>query len=193
LSKNRLGPGVNREAVSLTLRPATAADAVAMIDLHFAAVHMTAAGAYPSDVLDSWSPLPDEARYEDMRRAIANGEELLVVAECLSQVVGFGSIVPHLGELRAVYVHPSDARRTVGSQLLSRLEELAVSHGLRTLNVTASTNAERFYSRAGYEIVRRDVHQLRNVSAMDCFRMRKRLVPVGPNAIEQDDASRPAE
>jgi hypothetical protein len=88
------------------IRPATAADAVAIIDVHFAAVHETAAAFYAREVLDRWSALPGEARYQRIRDAIAKGEELFLVAEEASGIVGFGSIMPSLQELHAVYVHP---------------------------------------------------------------------------------------
>jgi hypothetical protein len=85
------------------LRSATVADAIAIIDLHFAAVHQTAGSFYPPEVLDNWSSQPDDTRYEQIRRAVAKGEELFVIAEDACGVIGFGSIweqitAPHLGE-----------------------------------------------------------------------------------------------
>jgi putative acetyltransferase len=159
------------------IRPATVADAVAIIDLHFAAVHQTAAGFYAKAVLDSWSRPPDEARYEHMRRAVAKGEEVFIVAEDASGMIGFGSIVPTLEELRAVYVHPRAGRRGVGSRILSHLEQLALERGVRQLRMDASINAEAFYKRAGYEVVERDVHRLSSGHEMACVKMRKNLTP----------------
>jgi hypothetical protein len=45
------------------LRRATAGDADAIIDLHFAAVHHTVPPVYPPEVLDRWSRQPDERRF----------------------------------------------------------------------------------------------------------------------------------
>jgi hypothetical protein len=90
----------------VTVRPAVAADAKAIIDLHFAAVHRTASTSNPPEVLDSWSRPPDETRYQQMRDAIAGGDEVVVVAEAPSGIVAFGSIVPRLRELRAVLEIP---------------------------------------------------------------------------------------
>jgi len=163
----------------LEIRPATSADAVAVIDLHFAAVHQTAAAFYPPEVLDRWSRPPDEQRYQQIRQAVAKGEELFVVAQDASGVVGFGSIVPDLQELRAVYVHPKVGRTGVGSRILMSLERLAIDRGVLQLKMDASVNAEAFYTRAGYEILERSVHRLGSDHEMACVKMKKELTRKG--------------
>jgi putative acetyltransferase len=155
------------------VRSASGADAEAIICTHFAAVHQTASEFYPPEVLNSWSRQPDEARYEQIRRAIAKGDELFVVAEDASGVVGFGSIVPSLQELRAVYVHPRLARRGVGARILQELEALAVATHCGHLQMDASVNAEVFYSRHEYEVVSRGVHRLASGHEMACTKMMK--------------------
>jgi putative acetyltransferase len=172
------------------IRPATAADAVAIIDLHFAAVHETAAAFYPHEVLDSWSRLPDEARYQQIRDAIAKGEELFVVAQDASEVVGFGSIMPSLQELHAVYVHPKVGRRGIGSRILIQLEHLARERGVLQLQMDASVNAEAFYQHAGYEVVERGVHRLSGGHEMACVKMKKRLMGESDRATATTPASR---
>jgi GNAT superfamily N-acetyltransferase len=166
---------LQRDHVSVEIRPATASDAVAIIALHFAAVHETAAAFYSREVLDTWSSLPDEARYQQIRDAIAKGDELFVVAQDASGVVGFGSIMPRLEELHAVYVHPKAGRRGIGSRILIQLERLALDRGVLQLQMDASVNAEAFYQRAGYEIVGRGVHRLKRGLEMACVKMKKRL------------------
>jgi putative acetyltransferase len=163
------------ETLNLEIRPATAADAEAIIDLHFAAVHQTAAAFYPPAVLDTWSRQPDETRYEQIRQAVAKGEELIVVAQDPSGVVGFGSILPSLHELHAVYVHPRVGRRGIGARILMRLERLAVDRGVPSLQMHASVNAEAFYQRAGYAIVERSVLRLGGGIEMASVRMKKDL------------------
>jgi hypothetical protein len=107
----RRSSGMKPTRSPATVRLAVAADAVAIIDLHFAAVHRTASTFYSPEVLDSWSRRPDEARYLQMREIITGGDEVILVAEDASEVVGFGSVVPRVRELRAVYVHPDAGRR----------------------------------------------------------------------------------
>ncbi len=166
---------MEEERSGATVRSAVVADAEAIIDLHFDAVHRTASTFYPSAVLDSWSRRPDEARYQRMREIITGDDELVLVAEAASEVVAFGSIVPHLPELRAVYVHPDAGRRGIGSQLLAALERLALERGASELHTHASVNAEAFYRRAGYEVVERGIHRLGTGQEMACVKMFKNL------------------
>jgi putative acetyltransferase len=167
---------IHEDNPDVNIRPAIVADAIAIIDLHFAAVHQTARSFYPPEVLDGWSTQPDEARYDQIRRSVEKGEELFVVAEDASGVIGFGSIVPTLQELRAVYVHPRAGRRGVGSAILTCLEQLAIDRGVLQLQLDASINAEVFYRRAGYEILERGVHPLRSGREMACVKMKKSLI-----------------
>lgn len=160
----------------VTVRPAVVADAEAIIDLHFAAVHRTASAFYSPAVLDGWSRRPGEARYQRMREVITGGDELVLVAAEASGIVAFGSIVPHLRELRAVYVHPDASRRGIGARVLATLERLALERGASELHTHASVNAEAFYRRAGYEVAERGVHRLGTGQEMACVKMFKHLV-----------------
>jgi N-acetylglutamate synthase-like GNAT family acetyltransferase len=166
---------IYEDNLDVNLRPAVGADATAIVDLHFAAVHQTARSFYPQEVLDGWSTQPDEARYDQFRQALEKGAEVFVVAEDASGVIGFGSIVPTLQELRAVYVHPRAGRRGVGSAILSCLEQVAIDRGVLQLQMDASINAEAFHRRAGYEILERGVHTLRSGLEMVCVKLKKSL------------------
>lgn len=164
----------------LTIRAATVGDAEAMIDLHHAAVHRSAVRFYAVHVLDGWSPMPDDVRYERRRNAVGGGE-LLLVAEWTRKVVAFGSIVPDNAELRALYVHPDFQGRSIGRRLLSALEGLAISRGLDRLGLVASLNAEAFYSRSGYEVMERGIHRLSSGHEMACVHMRKAFAHERPS------------
>lgn len=166
---------VETETHPVNVRPAVDTDAEAIVHAHFAAVHQTASDFYPRDVLESWSRQPDESRYQQIRQAIAKGQEFFLVAEDVSGVVGFGSIVPSLQELRALYIHPRIARRGVGANLLVQLERLAVLRQCAYLQMDASVNAEAFYGRHGYEVVERGVHRLASGHEMACVKMKKIL------------------
>lgn len=161
--------------LGVIVRAATVTDAVGIIDVHHAAVHQIASSSYPPEVLDNWSREPDERRYQQMRDIIATGDELILIAEDDSRVCGFGSIVPRLGELRAVYVRPGLGRRGIGSQILAALEHLALAKGVTDLHMEASVNAEPFYRRAGYSVIERGTHRLSAGYDMPCVKMSKSL------------------
>ena len=163
----------------INLRHATLSDAEELVRVHHAAVHGPEPSTfYTQNVLQSWASSPtDEYRVNQLRQAIENRKELIVVVESAKTagIVGFGSIIPSQKELRAVYVHPALGCQGVGSKILSNLEELALLHGVDKLNVDASLNAERFYSRHGYSVVERAGHQLSSGIIMDCVKMGKEL------------------
>ena len=156
------------------LRAGRATDADDLVRVHFAAVHGTASAAYPSHVLDCWAVAPDDGqRRAATREAIERGDELFVVATLNGVVCGFGSIVPASSELRAVYVDPDFGGRGVGSAILRRLEDMASDNGVSELQMDASVNAERFYVKHGYRVVRRGVHHLAGGFEMSCVTMSK--------------------
>ena len=159
----------------ISIWPAIANDASAIAELHFASVHHFAVSVYPSEVLDLWSPAPDERRIKRFHDAIVSDAEVVVTAEVGGSLVGFGTIVPASEELRALYVHPTFAGRGIGSALLAHLESLARKQGNRSLNLKASLNAVEFYRKRGFEVVRPGTHRISADVEMACMEMRKVL------------------
>jgi N-acetylglutamate synthase-like GNAT family acetyltransferase len=160
---------------AIRVEPARPADAAAIVAVHYAAVHQTAATIYCREVLDAWSPPISPERVRRVQAVIEGLEEHMMVARRDREVVGFGSIVPSDCELRSLYVHPAAGRRGVGGTLLEQLEELAASLGLCSLQMDASINAEAFYLRHQFVVVERGVHRLGSGVEMACVRMRKEL------------------
>lgn len=157
------------------IRPAELADAEAMVRVHFDAVRRTAAGFYPTEVIEGWSREPGERRFANIRSVIAEGNKRLIVAVQGGAIVAFGGIAVLSGEISAVYVHPSAGRRGVGGLVLAELERMAVEYGLSSLHLKASVNAESFYSRHGYLVTGRGTHPLPNGIEMSCVAMTKSL------------------
>lgn len=171
---------MNPTSLVPVVRPAVAADAAAIVAVHHAAVHRSAAAAYPRETLDAWSGPPGEARFRRMREVIEEGDELVLVAEVEgSRIVGFGAVIPRLEELRSLYVDPDAGGRGVGTRLLAALERLAVERGLARLTLNSSVNAEGFYRRAGYATVERGVHRLGSGHELACVRMVKAMAGRG--------------
>lgn len=163
-------------ALSIHIEPASAEDAIAIVKVHFAVVHQTAAPFYSEEVINSWScPISNE-RVERIRRVIENSDELFVVAKVDGSVVGFGSVVAKNNELRGLYVHPAYGRRGIGAQLLEVLEQMALERGVPYLQMDASVNAEAFYIKQGYQAVASGVHQLATGLEMNCVKMQKMLL-----------------
>ena len=162
---------------SFTLRPAVPGDALSIIDAHRAAIRGTAAGFYDREVIEEWAPIGvSPERIEGFARAIASGEEIVIVAvDSSHQILGFGSIVPSNDELRAVYVRSEHGRKGIGRAILRRLEGLAREAGLKELRMDSSINAEAFYRANGFSSEGSAEHTMSTGRRMACVRMRKSL------------------
>jgi GNAT superfamily N-acetyltransferase len=104
------------------------------------------------------------AKAEDFwRNAAASAERgervILIAADAHGAIVGTVSVVwaqpenqPHRADVAKMQVHRRARRRGVGAQLLEHAERIAFEAG-RTLLVldTASADAERLYSRGGWQ------------------------------------------
>ncbi len=159
------------------IRKATVDDASAILHVHFEAVHKTAAHDYERDILNEWSSSLTDERLNLMKSQLSLNAEhtIMIVAELDGFVVGFGEIVTGSNELRAVYVLPTAGRMGIGKRLLHHLEDLARSHGVDSLWLDSSLNAEAFYAAHGYESRGRGVHELSSGRKMPCVKMGKRL------------------
>jgi GNAT superfamily N-acetyltransferase len=157
------------------IRGAVTGDAEAIVRTHHDAVWKTAGNHYSPDILEAWAAKLSDSSYEQVRREILDKQLVVVVAERLSRIAGFGMLVPADEEVRAVYVNPSFARQGVGTAILQHLEDLAREDKVLRLNLAASLNAERFYAKHGFEIVQRTTHRLRAGKEMACVRMTKQL------------------
>lgn len=187
----------NALAREISIRKATAADAESVLRVHFAAVHESASQSYERAILDEWAPPVTPLRIAEFKDRFArdlDGELMFVAVErdeasderigertedidetSNERIVGFGSIVPEICELRAVYVAPRATRSGVGTMLLGHLEELARSLSVARLQMDASLNAEQFYLQRGYTSERRGDHFLESGGQMECVYMSKEL------------------
>lgn len=160
----------------MLVRPARVADFDAVREAHQRAVRTLGADAYSDRQVEAW------ADWSDVDAPDAIDEDAhVVVAEREDEVAGFGRLEmatdgsARSGEVVAVYVNPDHAREGVGAALLAHLEGYARGTGLSTLTLSASLNAVDFYARAGYERVRRDIHETTGGVELPCVLMRKRL------------------
>ncbi len=146
-------------------------DAKALLDVHRAAVQMTAAQDYRPEVLEEWSPIVDEERIENFKRE--NSADVRVVAEIDEKIIGFGELVTSENLLGACYVHPEYSRRGVGKKILSKLEEIARDRCLPSLSMDSSLTAEKFYNAHGYKTLEYADHCLKSGRKMACVKMKK--------------------
>jgi len=152
----------------VSLRPAKQADRDQILEVHVSAIRELCATHYTADQIEAWA---GRLRVDSYDRVIR--ERKLLVAVAGDVVVGFGQLDSVTGEIEAIYVRPSAARRGVGSGLLRELEAIARSARLQELFLDASLNAVAFYERAGFLAVDARNHQFESGVGIPCVRMVK--------------------
>ncbi|MCH7628116.1 MAG: GNAT family N-acetyltransferase, partial [Proteobacteria bacterium] len=76
------------------------------------------------------------------------------VAELDDEIVGYADIQPS-GYIDQFFVSGSHPRRGVGTMLMARLHQEAISLGLKELTSDVSKTAEPFFLRHGFQVVER--------------------------------------
>jgi GNAT superfamily N-acetyltransferase len=165
--------------VHLQIQQADLADAEALVRIHFRSVHSISREFYPADRLASWSPPPDEARFEWMRNAVRAKDRQLLVAKVSEALCGFAIATPASGTIHALYVDPSHARQGVGRSLLHATERELLSAGADEATLCASHNAREFYATAGYRFIAPATQQLSDGTELECSQMSKALAGTG--------------
>lgn len=160
----------------IRIEPAKPEDAAAILEIHAAAVHQTAAPYYPTEVIQSWSRLPMTIeRIERFQRNIASSDEWWFVAKQSEQILGFGCFDAN-HQVQGLYVHPNCGRRGIGSQIFAVLEQTASSLGMSYFQVDASINAEAFYQKQGFKTIEYATHRLNSGQEMACVKMQKTFI-----------------
>lgn len=133
------------------IRKATAKDATAISVIIVAALRVSNAKDYSSEIIEqiqrSFSPL--HIRSFLIQRQV-------YVASIDGDVVATGSLEG--GTVRSVFVDPAYQRMGVGHRLMAAIESAAARSGLRLLRVPSSITAEGFYYSLGFLKVRDEFH-----------------------------------
>jgi GNAT superfamily N-acetyltransferase len=78
-------------------------------------------------------------------------------------------------KIRAFFVHPSWARRGIGTLILEACEGAAAAAGFRRLEMAATLTGVKFYEARGYEQGERFDVQLGNERSIEVVRMEKSM------------------
>lgn len=153
----------------MTIRPCTATDLEAVVQVFTDAVHVLAAHDYDEAQRAAWAPKPPDL---DAWTKRIQGLQTLVAVED-HRVVGFISYNAN-GHIDLLHVSPSHARRGLASALYKHAETALMSSGVTVLFTEASLVARPFFARVGFVV---DAEQVvsRRGSSFRRFIMRKRL------------------
>jgi ribosomal protein S18 acetylase RimI-like enzyme len=146
---------------AVTLRAVRAGDIDAIVDMHLATWKVAYRGQLPDDFLaglDATRP----RRLQIWRESLANDQQRHRVAVVGRRILGFSSVgparsrdlPPGVGELYAIYVHPTSWDSGVGRALLLEAEDDLRALGYRRAVLwVLGTNrrARAFYERGGWQ------------------------------------------
>ena len=125
-------------------RLATLNDTNRLFDLRRQSIIKLAGKGMSVEAAARWA---DELTVAGMERKLCELE--IWVAEIGEKVVGWGAI--RGDQLEGLYTDPQFASRGIGTELLRMLEGLMQRRGISAVRAEASSNAEAFYLRRGYE------------------------------------------
>lgn len=154
----------------MELREATIDDVVQIETIHRSAIETVCATAYSPDQVSAWTEMLARERYVALLERCGS-----LVAVEKGRILGFCFYNLEEGELNALYIDPSSARRGVGARLLQEVERRGTSAGVPLLRLKATLNSVTFYEHCGYRKIGPAVHRLANGRELPCVQMSKRL------------------
>ena len=148
-------------------------DAQAALAIRRAAILDQCISHYPMAILAEWANL-------DLSDELAETvEKQFYLAKLDDHIVGTGMIDIATGKIDAVFVHPQHLRQGVGTAIVKFLEDLAVSHGLRTLTLQSTQNAAEFYRACGFVGNEIETYTSPRGVSLGCVPMSKQTPPHG--------------
>lgn len=154
----------------IALRPALPLDIDALWALRTHAVRISCATHYSAGQIAAWSASPVPASYASMLAADGG-----IVAICDDAIAGYAMLDFDKQEVDAVFVDPGYGGLGIGKRLLAALEDLARTHGMVRLRLSASLNALPFYQAAGFVALREEVYAHPSGVALASVAMEKSL------------------
>ncbi len=158
------------------IRRAHASDAERICRTHVASIRRLCSTEYSPEQIAAWVGTRTAGDY---LKAIEVAT--VFVAEREGEIAGFAIFDVEEGLILAIYVHPDQVRRGIGSRLLKAIEAEAQAAGLSKLWLNATLNSVMFYQARGYDSLGATTNTLPNGVDLACVRMEKRLRRAGPS------------
>ncbi|NJN72698.1 MAG: GNAT family N-acetyltransferase [Limnothrix sp. RL_2_0] len=112
-------------------------------------------------------------------------DELILVATCNHDFVGFVALQMLQAQISGLFIHPDFVRQGIGSELVLAVEALMHRKNRRSLTVMASEYAKPFYKHMGFKTIRRHYLFVQRRQKVRVFWMRKSLRDVTPEEEQQ--------
>ena len=158
----------------MRVRPFRIGDEAKLAELFHAAIHQIAAQHYSPEQVRAWSPqVPDPARF--LARG-TDGRTLLVAVDDHDEPLAYGDVEAD-GHIDHMFSRPDAAGTGVTARLYEALESAARAQGIEILFTEASEPARRFFSKQGFDVIKRRDFEIGGVPIHN-FVMEKRLAHV---------------
>ena len=154
----------------VSVRCAVENDAESIYSVHVSSIRISCASHYSAEEIRVWSGRQNVDQY---RHFIRLGE--ICVAVKNDVVVGFGH-VSETGEIRALYVAPSETGKGIGKMLLKELERRTKERVTPyQLTVQSTINSVKFYESQGFQLEKESWHTVGNDLSLKCFQLTKAI------------------
>ena len=155
--------------MTLQVRAFRDADAPALHEVFYSAIHGTASADYTPEQVEAWAPAEiDQARWAERMREIAP-----FVAEEDGRIIGYADVQAD-GYIDHFFVAATAGRRGVGSALMRQIHTTAAERAIAALYSNVSITARPFFEHWGF-IVEAEQRPVARGVPMTNYRMRKVL------------------
>jgi len=96
-----------------------------------------------------------------------------IVLEKGNQIIGAGTIVDN--NIVRVFVDPAFQKHGFGKLIMNKLEEKAISLGIKDVKLDASTPSKKFYDLLDYVTIEETFLEVENNKKLDYYKMQKTL------------------
>ncbi|MBP1947115.1 GNAT family N-acetyltransferase [Virgibacillus litoralis] len=148
------------------------ADINKIVSLFYETVHSINARDYSLEQLNAWAPKDEiEVKLTNWKESLSNN--ITYVAEINDKIVGF-SDMSHNGHLDRLYIHKDFQGQGIATTLVNMLESEARELRISEIDTEASITARPFFERQGYQNIRSQTVERRNITLIN-YKMIKKL------------------
>lgn len=156
----------------MDIRRYTETDIHPIVSLFYETVHSVNAKDYSTEQLHAWAPVDEiDARLTSWKQSLRHN--IAYVAEINGQIVGFSDMTHH-GHLDRLFTHKDFQGQGIASALVTMLESEARKLGITEMDTDASITAKPFFERHGFQVLKSQSVERRNVKLMN-YKMVKKL------------------
>jgi len=125
--------------------------------------------AYPKEAIKFFKDYHSE---ENILKSAKEGYTVVLKKD--NQIVGTGTIVND--HIMRVFVEPAFQKRGFGKLIMQKLEEKAISQGIKIVKLDASLPSKKFYDSLGYVTLEKTFLEVENGKKLDYYKMEKSLI-----------------